>query len=472
MHLGFEPRGTSFSSQAPANADTFSWKATRPTGTQLLFYVTDADGKNGGVSSVTSVGASSDTTCLTASTTSASNTGTSRTGTSTSRTGAATGSKIGIIVGAAAGGFVALGILAFIIVFCRKKKRGQAAAGAEPKLDLSYDPTVNSNAAPPNTYLLPSSYSHSNANLAPGQSAAPYDQDSKSSQGYTPSTNSTAPLNPSGSKPTADGTDFNPYGGGSSSPPPPTPGGSSAVAQASSYGGYSDAGGPAAAGGNYGGYGAYSAAAVGVAAGAAAGQGYYQQQQNQPQQQQYGQQYPQQQYGNQQQYGQQQHYDQQQYGQQQYGQQQYPQYQQQYQQQQYPQQYGQQYGQYQQQYPPNPQSQSSWSQGGSSGFYATNADPDTHGGYAGQTQYPPVPQSQSSSSSGAARHKATASSSSTGKGGAPPPVVSRPVVVHQDIEEAMDDLPEELPPQYSESRAPIPGLPNNAQGPLRGDRKG
>ena len=43
------------------------------------------------------------------------------------------------------------------------------------------------------------------------------------------------------------------------------------------------------------------------------------------------------------------------------------------------------------------------------------------------------------------------------------------MVVHQDIEDGLENLPEELPPQYSEARTPIPGLPNASE-PLR-DRK-
>lgn len=95
-------------------------------------------------------------------------------------------------------------------------------------------------------------------------------------------------------------------------------------------------------------------------------------------------------------------------------------------------------------------------------MYATNADPrDTYGDHPQQSQSSKDFKPQASSS---------------GKSGAPPPAAPSRVVVHQDIEEAMD-IPEELPPQYSESRTPIPGLPNShdvggsSQGPLR-DRKG
>ncbi|KAJ2920171.1 hypothetical protein MD484_g130, partial [Candolleomyces efflorescens] len=451
--FGFEPRGQSFSVQAPSNIQSFSWKAIFPTGSRLLFFVTDAQGRNGGTSQVQTVGSSSDASCLTTrpSSTTSRTTSATRSSQSPSNTGSSddsktdgdskpSGSKIGIIIGAVAGTFVFLGVLAFIVVFCFKRKKKQGAGPTEPKLDLNFDPTVGTGAAPPNTYLLPSAYTQSNSNLAPNQSASPYAQDSlssKESQGYQPSTTSTSPLNPVNNVPVTDGSDST-YPAQQSSPP-----GSSSQR----YSLYSQNTSTAAGGSQAYGYGAAAGAAV--AAGALA-QGYhsdsYQQQQ-----------YPQQQYPQQQQYPPQQ------YPPQQYPpQQQYPQYP-------YQQPYQQQYGQQQpyQQYP-----QGSYSQGSGRGagrpMYATNADPTSPGGAWSDYSQP------SQSSQPQKDHKSQASSS--GKSGAPPPAAPSRVVQHQDIDEAMD-LPEELPPQYSESRTPIPGFPNShdvggsSQGPLR-DRKG
>ncbi|KAJ2928755.1 hypothetical protein H1R20_g8151, partial [Candolleomyces eurysporus] len=446
---GFEPRGQSFTVQAPSGAQSFSWKANFPTGSRLVFFMTDAQGRNGGTSQVQTVGASSDTSCLatrpsvtsnspyspTRGTQSPSNTADSENSNNDGENKKPSGSKIGIIVGAAAGGFVFLGVLAFIVVFCFKRKKNQGAGSTEPKLDLNFDPTVGTGAAPPNTYLLPSAYTQSNSNLAPNQSASPYAQDSQSSKeshGYQPSTTSTSPLNPVNNQPVTEGSS-NSYPAQQSPPPASASHTYSQYSQDTSSG----AGGSQAYG--------YGAAAGAAAAAGAMTQGYH----SDPYQQQQ-QQYPQQQYPQQQQYPPQQ-----------YPPQQYPP-QQQYSQYQYQQPYQQQYGQQQpyQQYP-----QGAYSQGSSSGrsggrpMYATNADPrDSYNDQAKQSK----------------DHKAQGSFS--GKSGAPPPAAPTRVVVHQDIDEAMD-VPEELPPQYSESRAPIPGLPNShdvggsSQGALR-DRKG
>ncbi|RXW15773.1 hypothetical protein EST38_g10085 [Candolleomyces aberdarensis] len=452
---GFELRGQSFSVQAPQGAQSFSWKANFPTGSRLVFFMTDAQGRNGGTSQVQTVGASSDTSCLATRPSATSNPPYSTTrGGNQSPSNTAdndnskndgenkpSGSKIGIIIGAVAGGFVFLGALAFFIVFCFKRKKNQGAGSAEPKLDLNFDPTVGTGAAPPNTYLLPSAYTQSNSNLAPNQSASPYAQDSQSSKeshGYQPSTTSTSPLNPVNNQPVTEGSS-NSYPAQQSPPP---------ASASHTYSQYSQDTSSAAGSSQAYGYGAAAGAAV--AAGAVT-QGYH----PDPYQQQ---QHPEQQYPHQQ-YPQQQQYPPQQYPTQQYPpQQQYPNYQ-------YQQPYQQQYGQQQpyQQYP-----QGAYSQGSSSGrsggrpMYATNAD--ARDSYNDQTK-----QSQSSKD-----HKAQGSFS--GKSGAPPPAAPTRVVVHQDIDEAMD-MPEELPPQYSESRAPIPGLPNShdvggsSQGALR-DRKG
>ncbi|KAF6766155.1 hypothetical protein DFP72DRAFT_8560 [Ephemerocybe angulata] len=404
---GFEPKGSSLVLPVPAGSTDFNWKADFPSQSRIIFYMSDARGRNGGCSPVNTVGPSADASCVASrpgtTTTSGTKTGT-KTGTSQtpSKTGGTSGdsssggksSNLGAIIGGAVGGVVVLGILAFFIIFCLRRKRARSNAVKEPKLDLSYDPTVKTSAPLPSSYLLPGAYNHSNSNLAPAQATGMYAQASQSSQGsqgYAPSSSSSTPLNPA-----ASGGEVNPR------PPLPSPGGTSR------YSSYTQSTGPPPQ--PYG-YGAGAAAAAGGAA------GYYQHQgQQQP--------YPQQ-YGNQ-----------------------------------YPQQHG--------------YTQNSTASGGGSSFYTTNADNDAYDAYGGiathQPQYPPGP----------ARH---AKNTSTGKSGAPPPAVTRPVVVHQDIEDTMEELPEELPPQYSESRAPIPGFPSShgaggsggssqpQQMPLR-DRKG
>lgn len=123
------------------------------------------------------------------------------------------------------------------------------------------------------------------------------------------------------------------------------------------------------------------------------------------------------------------------------------------------------YNQYQQQqqqqyqapnhqhYPPSSTQQ--YNVGPAGPLYATNADPPS-------TPFTP----NAPTAAGKSTHKASGSTEKR------PPQAQAPqrVIQHQDIDES--ELPEELPPQYSERRAPIPGLPSSiAGGSHNPDRK-
>lgn len=369
--------------------ETFSWRVVEPAGTNILFYMTDAEQRNGGVV-LRAVGASSDSGCLPA-VQSSSSLYPSRTAGGSSQKPTATddgssagdqgkeekkGSNIGLIVGAAAGGFVALGLLAFAAVFCFKRKRRQANPTSEVKIDID-GPAPGPFKSPSNTYLLPSSYDGSNANLAPSQSAAPYAQQSfQSTTSYgAPVGHASLQQRPSyaATSPTATGSqsDYNPYGtsemGAYSHSAQHSISNVSGVSPYGSGQSTTSAGYP-------------PSSAYGMAAAAAGAYGAYNQH----------------------------------------------------------------HAPNHQQYPPSSTQQ--YNVGSQGPLYATNADT------------PPTP--HTAATAGASTHKSTGS---TDKRAPPAQSSQQRVIQHQDIEESTD-LPEELPPQYSERRAPIPGLPSSHGG--------
>jgi len=520
--FAFASNGDSFEVHPPVGP-SYTWEAQVPAGSVMTFFMTDANGGNGGTSQIMTVEESDDTACL-AALSSSSTRSSSRTSTASSSGGKPSaskdanseddeqdeeksrGSKAGMIVGICAGVFVGLGAFAFVAVFCFKRKK-RTNDGAPPiSLGGDFAPGHNPDFAPgqnnlgssaSKTYLLPSSYNESDANLAPSQSASPY---SEAAAGGAKRTSHT-PAKPSGlgvatPAETAPASDFDPYAaagvanptaqGASSEPKVPTsptsptspttyPPQAPAVPSAApapvpssppqlAYDNFANNAPSAQSTG----YPPTANVGAGLAAGAAAGAGAlygYNQYDQYQQQQQY-----------------QQHYQQPMYQQPMYGQGQYPQ-QQQYQQ--YPQQqgYGQAaqyqqtpYGQQQpmqyqpyaapqqyQQYPQGPVQQQapqmhyaspsiahipSNSTGGA--MYATNAD-------------------STPATSSYAQSTVTQSSSANEKAGPPPSATPGRLILHKDIDEQMEDLPDELPPQYSESRAPIPGMMTS---PPTGDRKG
>ncbi|TFK30335.1 hypothetical protein FA15DRAFT_662277 [Coprinopsis marcescibilis] len=459
--FGFVPGGPSFEVQPPTGTTTFNWLEALTEGTTIAFFMTDARGRNGGTSRLLTVGPSAETSCLAVASTqrpsstlppsastpprtsqsrpssppasSASNVteGANKDGKDNAES---TGSsKTGIIVGAAAGGFVLLGVLAFVVVFCFKRKNKQNAVNDDKFTPNSYG-AANTNPTGKPTYLLPSAYSSSTTNLAPANVTAPYAQDTYASSqtgsatapyaqntyassqtgnsiyapptevastygGYQPSAHSAAPQ--SSPYPQSNHGNLPPavspyyqgdYGANGSQVALMAAG--TAYAQPNDggmYSGYGAQGAPSAQT-PYGAYGGYNqtgypqgaAAATGAAAGAAYG------------------------YGQQHQYA--------------------------------------------------PQSTSSY--GRQQGqLVARNADPAeaAYDPYAVQNTYPPPPPSQASTGS-----------SSNEKRGPPPSAAPTRVIQHKDIEDNLEIL-DELPPQYSESRAPIPGLLSSA--PLQ-DRKG
>ncbi|EAU93162.2 hypothetical protein CC1G_10530 [Coprinopsis cinerea okayama7 len=455
--FGFVPGGLSFAVQPPPG-DSFDWRATIPAGTQIAFFMTDAEGRNGGTSAIQTASSSSDASCLPlssapvpSSTRSASETGTRSSATrqpTASGIGDSSdnqdedndekkdGPNVGIIVGAAAGGFVFLGIFAFLAVFCFKRNKSSPSPPQEGKSFTDYG-TGGSvlPVSPSNTYLLPSTLNSSSANIAPSQAAAPYPQNTYSTNGsHTPLIKHASPNPTVNSSFPAQQAEYNPY----------------TADEMGGYGGYGSSsatqGGPGqyndSSGNLYGGSAATGyppqPMATGVAAAGAYGYGQYSGYQQGHQQYQHGQQ----------------PYHQDHCGQTSNP---YPPAQGHHRQGSHPyaqSQHSYQHNQYHQhpQHGYNPASASSYAPSRTTGtLYATNADPAPSSVY-------------SASSQGTQRPQASGSGE---KSVSPPSAPSQRLIVHQDIEETMD-LPDELPPQYSESRAPIPGLPGSQP---TGDRK-
>ncbi|KAH6917495.1 hypothetical protein BKA70DRAFT_336537 [Coprinopsis sp. MPI-PUGE-AT-0042] len=431
--FGFIPNGGHFAIEG-VQEESFNWKVAQPAGTTILFYMTDAEQRNGGVA-LRSVGSSGDSGCLPVAQPSSSlppstpgvrpssGSGTSRKPASTGGADDDTytgdqgkeekkGSNIGLIVGAAAGGFVALGLFAFAAVFCFKRKKRQTNPTSEVKIDIDGAPPGPFK-SPSNTYLLPSSYNGSNANLAPSQSAAPYAQQSLQSnasyaqQSFQSGPSYGAPVGHASlharpsyqpTTPTTTGgppSDYNPYAanemgayGHSAQHSISNASGVSPYGGVGSGQSVTSAGYPPSSG-----YGTGASAVAAAAAGAGAYGAYNQYQQHQHQAPNH------------------------------------------------------------QQYPPSSTQQ--YNVGPQGPLFATNADP---------------PSSPYTATAGGSKpnHKP---SGSTDKRAPPVQASQQRVIQHQDIEESID-LPEELPPQYSERRAPIPGLPSShAGGSHNPDRK-
>lgn len=130
----------------------------------------DSQGRNGGTSPIKVVGLTSDKSCLTTTGVTSSGSGvTSSRTTSTSQTGKSNnngtsqgGSKIGIIIGAAVGGFALVGIAAFLFFCLSRNRRPKSAYRPNQKTDFTYDPVRPPS---PDPFILPAGYT--SAALAP-----------------------------------------------------------------------------------------------------------------------------------------------------------------------------------------------------------------------------------------------------------------------------------------------------------------
>lgn len=134
----------------------------------------DSQGRNGGTSPIEVVALTNNNSCLTTTVVTSSGSGvTSSRTTSTSQTSKSNsgqgnngtsqgGSKIGIIIGAAVGGIALVGIAAFLFFCFSRNRRAKPGYRPNQKVDFTYDPV---RAPSPDPFILPAGYT--SAALAP-----------------------------------------------------------------------------------------------------------------------------------------------------------------------------------------------------------------------------------------------------------------------------------------------------------------
>ncbi|KAF8168177.1 hypothetical protein B0H34DRAFT_49886 [Crassisporium funariophilum] len=158
---GIVPGGTSFILNPPNGPNSFTWNANVAQGTSMLFFMTDAQGRQGGSSDIRLVAFSDDTSCLnnlSPSSTSAAPSATgSTTPTSTSTAAPTTtappsnGLSIAAIAGTVIGALLFLAVIVTLgLFFLRKKRDARSSTGnnvrryshrIDSEVDLSYDPS-------------------------------------------------------------------------------------------------------------------------------------------------------------------------------------------------------------------------------------------------------------------------------------------------------------------------------------------
>ncbi|TFK30333.1 hypothetical protein FA15DRAFT_1729 [Coprinopsis marcescibilis] len=142
--VGFIPGGSSFEETDPLAGDSFSWFNNYPTGTDITFFVKDANGNNGGTSGIKTVRTSSDSSCV--------------------AKAPSTSTNIGAIVGGVVGGLAVIGLVVFGVIFWRKRQNARSEPLA-PVLGFNEEakfgavgPLAGPSAGPPGVNLA---HSHS-----------------------------------------------------------------------------------------------------------------------------------------------------------------------------------------------------------------------------------------------------------------------------------------------------------------------
>ncbi|OAX35607.1 hypothetical protein K503DRAFT_828531 [Rhizopogon vinicolor AM-OR11-026] len=124
---GLIPGGTSVILY-PVTTSNYTWVADVKEGTSLLFFMTDSQGRDGGVDNLKTVADSTDASCLNAISPSSTSSAPSQTssqsnssGTSSSTSAGSSGPNVGIIAGAAVGGGVLLVLSITLVIYYRQK---------------------------------------------------------------------------------------------------------------------------------------------------------------------------------------------------------------------------------------------------------------------------------------------------------------------------------------------------------------
>lgn len=103
---------------------SYTWNVNVREGTNVLFFMTDSRGGQGGVDNLKTVANSADSSCLSVNSPSSTSSAPSQTSSQSISTSSGTGSKtpsVAVIAGASAGGGVLLALLIFLVVRCTRR---------------------------------------------------------------------------------------------------------------------------------------------------------------------------------------------------------------------------------------------------------------------------------------------------------------------------------------------------------------
>ncbi|KAF8350129.1 hypothetical protein F5887DRAFT_943923 [Amanita rubescens] len=167
---GVIPLGQTFTMQQPTGASSFNWTSDVAAGTSIVFFMVDAQGRQGGSSNITKVESSNDATCLDSSSpssTSAHKSPTHATSTSTPvstgpshpNSGISSGGIVGIVIGV----LLFLAVAITMALFIRRRKQ-DAQGRFRRQMDLTAGshpgPSINS------TGYTPSASAHTIQNTS------------------------------------------------------------------------------------------------------------------------------------------------------------------------------------------------------------------------------------------------------------------------------------------------------------------
>jgi hypothetical protein len=132
---GLIPGGESFVLSAPTGPN-YTWIADIAAGTQVIFYMMDSQGRQGGVSPIYTVQPLANTSCLNVN--SPSSTASAPSQTSSQSSNAST-VQVGIIAGAAVGGVVLLVVLIIVGIWCIRRASSRQSRSKDDGYGIKHD---------------------------------------------------------------------------------------------------------------------------------------------------------------------------------------------------------------------------------------------------------------------------------------------------------------------------------------------
>lgn len=135
------PGGEYVTFNPPNGSSYYNWIADVKAGTDLVFFMMDSQGRQGGISDIEQVSLSSDTSCLNVNSPSSTASAPSQTSSQSvpSSTSNST-TSVAIIAGASVGGVVFLGLMVVLSICCRRKAPPSSCVTLSPKhKDYDYE---------------------------------------------------------------------------------------------------------------------------------------------------------------------------------------------------------------------------------------------------------------------------------------------------------------------------------------------